>query len=316
MDDPGDGAELVKYFEDTANKSDRAATWQNEDEAFRLVNSQAYTTAMVYLAMSPYDHSEYKELARNWLVDNPVDMYGNSQDSVGVFYGLTVGSIDNIEGRKEANKVKVLVNGEEVRTFNVGGDEEWIGKVNLSLDSRYLKDGVNKIEVERSGGGDLYVVANLRYYSDKAVEDPDFTVKRVIKDFYTGSEVSSVKKGQVVLISSDITVDRDGYILVVQDFLPSGFEPVRYELGSFDYQFINKWWKWGSNDNVNRYGDVTQSHISFSEYQVKKGSTYSFEYPAVATFGGTFSGGGVNAYFQNFEDVNGFQRTQDISVSF
>ncbi len=316
MDDPGDGAELVKYFEDTANKSDRAATWQSEDEAFRLVNSQAYTTAMVYLAMSPYDHSEYKELARNWLVDNPVDMYGNSQDSVGVFYGLTVGSIDNIEGRKEANKVKVLVNGEEVRTFNVGGDDEWIGKVNLSLDSKYLKDGANKIEVERSGGGDLYVVANLRYYSDVAVSDPDFTVRRVIKDFYTGREVSSVKKGQVVLISSDITVDRDGYNLVVQDFLPSGFEPVRYELGSFDYQFINKWWKWDSNDSVNRYGDVTQSYISFNEYQVKKGSTYSFEYPAVATFGGTFSGGGVNAYFQSFEDVNGFQKTEDISISF
>jgi hypothetical protein len=314
MDDWGDAAELVNLLEENAQDSQRGAFWSEPDSDFRVVNSPEYVTAMVYLAISSYDQSEYRELARNWLVDNSVNMYGNSQDAVGIFYALTVANIDNVEGRKGANKVNLVVNGQQVRNFNVGGDKDWIGNVKLSVDSRYLREGENSIIIERSGRGQLYVVSTLKYYTEELDQESEFNINRSIKDFYSGRELNSVSRGQVVVIRDEVRIDRAGYNLIVKDYISSGFIPVQYELGAYDYDLISKWWNWGRSDGVSRYGEVTSNHVTFSKYEVKKDNTYVFEYPAIAAFTGKFSGGGAQAYFQNFEDVNGFIYSGEVEV--
>jgi uncharacterized protein YfaS (alpha-2-macroglobulin family) len=314
MEDEGDGVELIDDLEAIANTTERGVTWEETNKDFRLVNSTEYVTAMVYLALSPYEISEYKELARNWLIDNPINVYGNSQDTVGIFYALTVANIDNIEGRKGVNKVNLEINGNYSRNFNVGGDSDWIGKSVLTIDSKHLQSGQNKVKVTRSGKGQLYVVANLDYYSSQKPQSQEFEVKRTIRDFYTNHELDSVNKGQVVSIRTEVKVDRDGYNLIVHDYLPSGFSPVRYSIGNYGYEFIRKWWKWGRNDGVNRYGTVNQNNITFTKYQVKEGESYIFEYPAVAAYSGEFSGGGAQAYLQNFEDIDGVLYSNDIAI--
>ncbi|MBN2101016.1 Ig-like domain-containing protein [Candidatus Dojkabacteria bacterium] len=311
----GDAGELIPLLIDSANESDRAATWEDEESDFRVVKSVEYTTAVVYLALHEYNQTELGEKARNWLIDNPVYLSGNSVDSVGIFYSLTIANIDNLSGRKGVNKVSLKVNGKDVKTFDVGGDENSIGKYDVSVDSRFLKEGKNRIEIERSGNGDLYSVATVRYYTTDIDEDNEFEVKRYIRDFYTGASVSKISKGQVVMIRTEVKVDRDGYNLVVHDFIPAGFEPVQYEFGRFDYDFLQKWWRWGSDDYTNRYGDVAQDHVTFEEYKVSDGKIYSFEFPAVATFSGSFSGAGSQGYLLGFEDIGGMTWSGAIEVT-
>lgn len=310
----GDAGEMIPFLEDMADVFERGATWEDAESESRIVKSVDYTTAMAYLALFPYEQTGLGELARNWLVDNNVDIYGSSVDTVGIFYALTVGSIDNIEGRKGVNKVSVKVNDQDIKTFDVGGDEDWVGKVNLTIDAKYLKPGQNKVEIERSGEGDLYVVGGLTYYSPEPQGESEFAVKRSIRDFYSGKTVTSVRKGQIVTIRTEVKVERDAYNLVVHDFIPAGFEPVQYQLGSYDYQFISKWWKWGQGGYVNRYGIVAQDHITFSEYSVRDGKTYSFEFPAVAAFTGEFCGAGSQGYLLGFEDIGGISTSPVIKV--
>lgn len=309
-----DAGELVPMIEDLADESGRAATWEDPDTDFRVLNSVDYTTAIVYQAISGYEQSTLKEKARNWLVDNPVPVYGNSVESVGTFYALTVAEIDNVAARKGVNKVTVKVNGKAISTFDVGGDEDWIGKKNLTVDSKYLKEGKNKVKIERSGSGSLYTVGNLSYYSTKLDDEKEFEMKRFIKDFNTGATVNTVKKGQVVTIRTEVKVDRDGYNLVVNDFLPAGFEPVQYEIGNYDYNFISKWWKWGQDWDINRYGSVGLGRITFEEYKVDDGKVYVFEFPAVAAYTGKFSAAGSQSYLLGFDDINGYTLSGDITV--
>ncbi len=310
----GDAGELLPLLEESAEVSDRSATWQDEDTPFRVVKTVEYTTAVVYLALDNFGQEEMADKARNWLVDNPVSVYGNSADAVSVFYALTEANIDNLEGRKGVNKVSVKVNGQDVRTFDVDGDEEWIGKVSLTVPNDVLVDGENKIEVERSGDGDLYVVGNLNYYTSEPDDKSEFTVKRYVKDFNSGGVVSGVRKGQVVVVRTEVTVDRDAYNMVVQDFIPSGFEPVQYELGSYDYGFVSRWWQWGSGGYTNRYGSVAQDRVTFTEYRVEEGEKYVFEYPLVAAYSGEFSGAGAQGYLVNFGDIGGYGLSGNVTV--
>ncbi|MEA3356972.1 MAG: hypothetical protein U9Q67_00865, partial [Patescibacteria group bacterium] len=310
----GDAGELIPLLELTAVTSARAAIWEDRIADFNVVKSAEYTTATAYLALSKYDGIELAELARNWLIDNPVSVTGNSFDAVSIFYALTAANINNVEGRKGSNTVSVIVNGKDVKTFTVGGDDDWIGKVDLSINPGELKYGVNKIEINRSGDGELYVVANLSYYSDMPEDNPEFEVKRFIRDFYSGTPVSSAVKGQVVIVRSEVRVDRDAYNLVVHDFVPAGFEPVQYELGGYSYDFASKWWQWGNDDYVNRYGTVAQDHVTFTEYKVRSGDVYSFEFPAVAVYEGDFSGAGAQAFLLNFDDIGGFAETGVVRI--
>jgi alpha-2-macroglobulin len=300
-----DAAELVPYLAQTAVRTDRTASWSDTDALFRVLASTEYVTALAYQALAPYDTLALTREAETWLIENPVYMAGNSQDAVVVFYALTSSHIENLEGRQGVNKVTLYLNGNEVRTFDVGGDEDSIGKVTVDIPAQYIRNGENLLEVSRGGDGQLYVVNNLTYYSSSPQGAEEFELSRMIRDFESGLPVSSVDKGDVVSIRTTVKVDRDGYNLVVKDLMPSGFEPVRYQLGDYDYEFYSKWWKWGEWDAVVRYGELAQDHITFERYQVEDGEVYVFEFPAVAVFTGNFSGAGAQGYLLGMGDVGG-----------
>lgn len=300
-----DAAELIPYLEQMAARTERTASWSDADAPFRVLKSTEYVTALVYQALASYDTLDITREAERRLIENPVYAVGNTQDAAAVFYALTSSHIDNLEGRQGVNKVTLSLNGHEVRTFDVGGDEDSIGKVTVDVPAQYIRNGENLLEVSRSGDGQLYVVNNIMYYSSSPQGAEEFELSRMIKDFESGQPVSSVKKGDVVSIRTTVKVDRDGYNLVVKDFMPSGFEPVRYQLGDYDYEFYSKWWKWGEWDAVVRYGELAQDHITFERYQVEDGEVYMFEFPAVAVFTGNFSGAGAQGYLLGMGDVGG-----------
>ena len=219
----------------------------------------------MYQALALYEGLAVADLAQNWLIDNPVSVYGSSADSVAIFYALTVSNIENLSGRSGVNKVTISVNGKDVRTFDVGGDEDWIGTVDLLVPASYLRTGENTVTIKRSGGGDLYVVGNLTYYTDSSNDPAEFTVRRSVRGLTSGNPATSFTKGQAMIVHTEVTVDRDAYTMEVKEFLPSGFEPVQYQLSGFDYSLYSKWWKWGCGNYVNRYGSVAQDHVTFTE---------------------------------------------------
>ncbi len=305
LDDMGDASELIPLLDATAVKSGRAATWQDADTEFRVVQSADYTTSVVYEALSKYSNTDLRELARNWLVDNPVNVSGNSVNAVQTFYSLAVANIENLEGSKGSNRVTLTVNGQEIRTFEVKGTDSHVGKVELLVPASALQNGVNTIQVTRDGDGDLYVVSNLTYYTAAPQGENEFTVRKSLRDFDTGAEITSVTKGQIVMVHTEVEVDRTAYNMVVKSFIPGGFEPVQYQIGQFNWEFMRKWWKWGTGDFVNRYGSVGLDHVTFSTYQVEAGKVYTFEYPVVATYTGQFAGAGSQGYLLDFEDIGG-----------
>lgn len=310
----GDAGELAQYLQKTAVISARGALWEDADAPFRIIQSQEYVSAVAFSALAKFPAIDITEKARTWLIENPVGVYGNSPDAVAVFSSLANASLESLSSRHEVTTVSVRVNGKTIRTFDVDGGKNYSGAVTLSLDSSVLEKGLNAIEVSRSREGSLYIVANMTYAAEGVSVLDDFGVTRTLRDFETGEAVTVVAKGDVVLIRTTVEVDRDGYNLVVTDILPSGFEPVRYQLGSYDYLFYRKWWKWGQGGYVNWYGSVTSDRITFTEYKVDAGKTYTFEYPAVATYAGAFSGGGAESYFLGFGDVGGSVWSPKINI--
>ncbi len=316
LGDDGDAGELADTLAKLAEVTGRSATWQDKDTGFRVVNSVDYTTAVAYLALYKYENIAVRINARNWLIDNPADIYGNSVDSVGIFYALAIPSLENIEGRVGVNKVTLKVNGQNVRTFDVGGDKNDISKVSISVDAKYLKAGKNSVRVERSGEGQLYVVGNLTYYTMNAPQTTnEFQIVRSLRDFKTGKLISTAKVGQTVIVHTEVKVDRDGHNLVLKDFVPSGFEPVQYQLGKYNLDFAQKWWEWGSTDYTNKYGMNSQNFVTFTEDLFTHSKVYKFEYPMIAVHKGTFSLGGADSYMLNFEDIGGAITSGTVTIT-
>ncbi len=311
----GDAGELIPLLFERAQISQRGASWNDSNSTVSSGFSTSYVTAIVADALYPFSENDLYKKTINWLVSEGLSGCSNSYEKVTVLQALGKASLDGLDERQDSGIVSVIVNGDLVKNVEIAGEKGSAETTRLVVNSSYLKVGENVVKLELEGGGVIYAVATLTSTSETLSQDNEFSVKRHVIDFNTKRQLTSVSKGDVVMVRTEVTPDRDGSNLVVTDVIPSGFEPIRYELGAFNYDFYSRWWKWGQRDMVNRYGSVALDRVTFTQYAVEGGKTYVFEYPVVAAYGGEFSAGSAQAYFLEFGDIGGNSVLSTITVT-
>ncbi|WKZ30688.1 MAG: hypothetical protein QY318_02470 [Candidatus Dojkabacteria bacterium] len=310
----GDSTWLSGYLPNLAEESDRGMFWEDIESNFKVMGSSDYVTSAAYLALAPLESWDTKYKVRNWLLDRNVNSYYGDKNSAAIMYALAVADSESVADFGKDNNLKLFVNGEEVEDFELTGDSRY-SKVVASIDSKYLEEGENVIKIARNGEGELYLTANVKSVTDEIPESKGFTISRSLTDLDSGKPIaeSDLQVADVVKVTVKVTPDADYTNVVVRDFVPSGTEPLRFNLAGVSMETMRKFWQY-NGVSVDRSGVAAKDYVSFGTGTMEKGKEYSYEYLLVVANKGELSGGSASVFLEMFPDIAGYVSTAKVVI--
>jgi hypothetical protein len=216
------------------------------------MDNNVETTAYILkskVAMEP-DNKELHKIVR-WLVSKRRgDYWYSTKDTAAIVYTL----VDYLAISDELNpdfKVELLVNGKEILSEKITKENMFKFDGMKVLKEGEFKEGENEIVIEKEGKGALYWSIVLKHFSPGKFDEPKGVIeierrygkitweegKRVVEPLDSGDEV---KVGEEIEVEVDVySTDTLEYIMI-EDPLPSGFEPVKEQRDYYNY-----WnWRW------------------------------------------------------------------------
>ncbi|MFA6450528.1 MAG: hypothetical protein WCX65_13735, partial [bacterium] len=205
-----------------------------------------------------------------WLMKSKTygDHWNSTRDTSIAIYGL----VDYLNASKEIEgnySVKLYGNGKLLRNIHLGKDDIFKEPVPISIDKREFAGGGMKIKAVKNGPGVLYMNAATGYYSNEeniksanggfGISKTYWLLKpRKGKDgwIFTGKKLGNnpeVKLGDQILVELDVSTENPREYIMIEDYLPSGFEVVRDTRGF----------------------DVRIPGVAFSEYKDSNSNWYS-----------------------------------------
>ncbi|MEZ0296300.1 MAG: alpha-2-macroglobulin [Candidatus Methylacidiphilales bacterium] len=247
------GVQEVKADSDLIGKAGSATMpgtcyWGESAINHRWQDGSVETTAMALRAMIAIDPQNKRvDQAARWLINNRRGaQWKNTKDTATVILSM----LDYIRANQEGETdlaVDVLVNGEVVKTVNIGKAES-LGTLPLNIPDSRLKTGDNKVTVKVSGKGRLYVSAYLRYFTREEPITAAGNEVYVKREYFRATSVPRMVQGLnttlAVLKDGDEVVSGDKIIvkltleaknnyeyLCFEDKKPAGFEAVQVKSG-------------------------------------------------------------------------------------
>jgi uncharacterized protein YfaS (alpha-2-macroglobulin family) len=188
-----------------------------------------------------------------------------------------------------------------------------------------LKDAVNKLDVGRSPVGDsrLYYTAHLRYFTPaEDIEAASYGIG-VSHEYFladTDTPISEVGLGETVRVKVTLVAPADLNFLVLEDYLPSGLEPIDASLKTTPLELrrqlieeqreayqVSK--RWSPFDHT----DIRDNRVALFARFVPKG-VYEYTYFAQATTPGSFHVPPTTASEQYFPEVWGRSDSSTFTV--
>ncbi|HEY4182337.1 MAG TPA: MG2 domain-containing protein [Kofleriaceae bacterium] len=182
----------------------------------------------------------------------------------------------------------VTVGGKQVLKQKISGAQ--MSSVHVALDKLSGDD----IAVTTDNGAAVSVrVTEARLDAGKAQAN-GFTIARRYSDD-KGTELTSVKAGQIVTVTLDITADDNRRWIALVDPIPAGFEVMNAKLASGGTDMSNqppppqatRWDRWRQALTWD-YQEMRDDRVLWFSDQMAKG-TYTLTYQARATIDGTFT---------------------------
>lgn len=222
-------------LEGQALRSSSGACWQEKSESWRMASYQVTVTAMVLYALASYDASTPLVAdAVRYLIStqHPSGGWGSSFGTAWAYLALSEVLTDLRETQSDF-AFSALVNGmplidgsaQQYRTSTA------VGEIPLERLQRHLP---NTLEIQRQAGqGRLYYRAILQAFVPIASSQPvqrGFSISRAYRilgqDCGTRScpTVNTAKAGTRIEVRVTLTVEKDAYYVVVQDYIPAGSE--------------------------------------------------------------------------------------------
>ncbi|MBD3329135.1 hypothetical protein GF357_01420 [Candidatus Dojkabacteria bacterium] len=306
LDFSGNNVALARYLEKTANTNDRGSYWIDAESNYKVAESSDYVTAMVYQAISPIEEWGLKEKTRNWMIDRSSTDFASDERYLRIVYALGVSEVENLYSRDISGNFEILVNGKRAEVVRLSNDDN---RVKASIDSGYLKKGENLIEVTRSNQGDAYIILDsvILEESDNRSNSDDFSINKELFDLDSGQEISpeDVRRGDLVKVRLSVTPKHDFDNVLIYDQLPAGVEVANFSY----YDTSLHVWKKFYEDNpegywINRFPDLVNDRVSFSESSMDAGEVYYYEYVVSAVYSGDFSSGSTYVGVELFPDVS------------
>ncbi|HOJ28451.1 MAG TPA: alpha-2-macroglobulin family protein [Spirochaetota bacterium] len=168
-----------------------------------------------------------------------------------------------------------------------------VNESNVHFAKQYIvtseDSGVKKFSFIKNGKGACYFTMQYQYipvYEAMTSKNMGFEVSKLFKDIKTKETVKTFKKGSEYIVEITVYTPKDRGITVLEDQLPSGFEPVNVTFATEEKVAVDKksdYTNWGTFNHYEQYSDRIIYYADF----IQRG-THKVIFKVRATNSGTF----------------------------
>jgi hypothetical protein len=314
------------------------AFWGGEEWHYRWQNDNVQGTAFAVKAILNVEgNSDLIAKAVRWLlVKRQGFSWRSTQETSVVLFALT----DYLKITKELDpdfSVKIFLNDKEV--FKKSFDKSDVFKQSETLkfsgsELNTLKKGNNKLRIEKSGKGILYLSGLSEFFTEdiKSVENNNgFKVRREYYVLETGEKDGriiyfkkkfdgTVTSGQDIFVKTFVESKSENLdYFILEDMLPSGFEVVKdmdkYFIDGennyqtyYDYYYDYMPWRW-------HYADREYRDEKVAFFVTSCQSKMEFSYIIKAQIPGEYKIMPAQGYLMYYPELNGFSDVVKIRVN-
>lgn len=312
------------------NQQGQFAYWKSKTEDYCWQNDQVQTTAFAIKALiENYPDNQIITKAINWLLKKREGFsWASTITSAMAIFAIT----DYLKIKNELNpdfNISISLNGNKIfsQTFSANDILTNASVVRLkNSDKRLLKIGKNKLFIEKSGIGSVYLSGILTYYSNETNNNENnFSVIRnyyLLEPIKLKDKIIYQKKkfkggifvGQDLFVETKIKSTRNNLeYLISEDMLPSGFEIVK---DIENYQIES-----GRNSNLSNYYPPIYNY-TYREFRDEKvvffvtnfNNEITFYYIIKAQIPGIYNVNPNQTYLMYYKDFNGDSEAMKIEV--
>jgi len=228
--------------------------------------------------------SQMTQEITQWLMLNRngyMGLWGSTRQSTQILLGL-VEYLKNTNELSPNYAYNVDVNGSSLAAGKVTNAFD---EVSVNIPMKMLHN-VNTLDVRHDGAGNMYtslVVQSFVPGSSIVTPSSSLSISRSYTDM-SGNTVTNFTPGQIVKVRLRVGVNGKVKYLMVEDYLPAGFEPLNQRLDSTS----KKGQKYGYGGGWYNSIDMRDQRVSIFRSYVW-GQTQDFEYLARVSHPGTFS---------------------------
>lgn len=322
FDETNSASKLVSKLISQANQSIQFAFWDRKESNYYWHNDEVQTTAYAVEALiETSSENEMITKAIRWLMMKRQGYsWTSTQTSAMVLLAIT----DYLKTKNELSpnySVTVSLNGREIFKKSYNDKDILIDQpvIKLSeLQKNLLVKGKNKLTIEKTGDGSVYLSGMLNYFSNQVTTDSKiFTVERnyfILEPVQQKERIIFKKKkfdGEI-LVGQDLLVEttikskaKNLEYLISEDMLPAGFEVVKalnnYQIDGNDSSIDPRFDYYPIYDYSHReYRD--EKAVFFSTYFNKE---VTFRYIIKAQIPGEYNINPAQSYLMYYPEFNG-----------
>ena len=329
--------DVVARLKKQVSEEKSFAFWGGEEWHYRWQNDNVQGTAFAVKAILNVEgNSDLIAKAVRWLLlKRQGYSWRSTQETSVVLFALT----DYLKITKELDpdfSVKIFLNDKEV--FKKSFDKSDVFKQSETLkfsgsELNTLKKGNNKLRIEKSGKGILYLSGISEFFTEdiKSIENNNgFKVRREYYILETGEKDGhiiyfkkkfdgTVTSGQDIFVKTFVESKSENLdYFILEDMLPSGFEVVKdmdkYFIDGennyqtyYDYYYDYMPWRW-------HYADREYRDEKVAFFVTSCQSKMEFSYIIKAQIPGEYKIMPAQGYLMYYPELNGFSDVVNIKV--
>ncbi|MBW1809045.1 MAG: hypothetical protein JRJ87_12695 [Deltaproteobacteria bacterium] len=236
---------LTAQIDMVVKKGRGGAYWGNQAAGPGWENDPIETTAVVLRSLLQINPESVNigSAVRYLMSAREGNHWQSTRDTAMVVYAL-VDYLKKAGSKEYDSTVSVTLNGKQLKPHKFGKDDIFKPSVAL-VNQAEAKIGANQIKLSRSGKGDLFCNASVKYFGredqirargDKfRIKRRMFALKKELRGnawrFTTKPLLGTVKPGDEILVVLDIEASQDTDYVMIEDPLAAGVQPITRDQG-------------------------------------------------------------------------------------
>ncbi len=317
-------------------QKENLAYWTGENWHYSWQEDKVQSTAFAVKALiNVSGNSELTDKAVRWLlIQKQGFSWHSTQETAAVIFALS--DYLRITGELDPDfRVKVLVNGTEAASAEMKYADIMKDPREFNIPGSELRHGKNDVKIIKEGKGKLYFSGISEYYTmneTAAAKYNSFKIRReyyplkmeprgdrtlYVKDKFNGS----VKSGQEILVKTFVESSDEGLqYFILEDMLPSGFEPVKDEQnfeieGENNYKYYDPYMYMYDRPWIWNYADREYRDEKVAFFMTQISGSMEFSYIIKAQIPGEYTIAPAMGYLMYYPEVAGHSGMTEIKVT-
>ncbi len=284
----------LSHLWDRAKVDSLGIHWVDKKQGWNDTDNTA--TALTALVRLTPDDSRISQVINWLLMKRTFNHWASTRDTAAILYALSEHLSRTGELQPDFT-CRISLNGREHHSVEFDRSSVFQPEKEVVISGRDIAQGSNSLEIEVSGEGRLYyTVETVQYVENPEPTTTGITVSRSyhklvprLKGSYGGALVpekrstNTFRVGDIIQVKLVVKSDEVHEYVMVEDYLPAGFEPI--DRGKIDVDYWTDWWvdKDVRDDRVSFYVETLKRGISELTYNVRVSTRGAFHaVPAAA----------------------------------